>query len=49
MLVIEKNADPKWLLAMEKLATKNSMIKNLVIEKLAIKNVVIERRRLKMW
>jgi hypothetical protein len=44
MLAIEKNANQKWLLAMEKLATKNSMIKNVVIEKLAIKNVVIEKR-----
>jgi hypothetical protein len=43
MLVIKENANPKWLLTMEKLATKNSMIENVAMEKLAIKNVVIER------
>jgi hypothetical protein len=42
MLAIEENVDPKWLLAMEKLVTKNSMIENVMMEKLVIKNVVIE-------
>ncbi len=34
MLVIEENVDPKWLLAIEKLATKNMAIENYGNQKL---------------
>jgi hypothetical protein len=45
--VAKKNGDPKWLLMMEKLAIKNSTIKNVVTKNVMIeswqpKNVVIE-------
>lgn len=32
VLAVEKNVNPKWLLAMEKLATKNLTMKNVVVE-----------------
>jgi hypothetical protein len=42
MLVAKENIDPKWLLMKKKLETKNSMMKNVVIKKLATENVAIE-------
>jgi hypothetical protein len=43
MLVAKDNANPKWLLVMENVAIKDSVTKNVMIEKL-IKNVTT-----KMW
>jgi hypothetical protein len=35
MLAVEKNVNPKWLLTMEKLTTKNLTMKNVVVESCA--------------
>jgi hypothetical protein len=48
MLVAKDNANPKWLLVMENVAIKDSVTKNVMIEKLVIKQL-IKNVTTKMW